>query len=368
MGLAKGQSVASGAGVQSKAKLHGVQVLRAVAAYAVVAFHIMEFVRQYDLGVPRFATGRGGVDLFFVISGFVMVHVTADDERPVAFWSKRVARIVPLYWAATIGAVVFSLTVPWAFPSADVSVESIAASLLFIPHEDMGGHLQPILFVGWTLNLEVMFYLLFGASLALPSAMRLPVLCLSLGTGVLAAHFLAEGPIAFYGNFIVLEFVVGCLLGAILKRGFWRRVPRPVIVSLPIGLGLAGFVAAAFTTSAEPNRLIIYGVPASLLVFGVAARDIVGPNTRLPFFERLGNASYSAYLIHPFLVVVWGASATRLFGGSWAGALCMAAGTLVTTMAVSQVSFTVFEQRASKAVRLFLDRLTKQKTLVGAHS
>lgn len=356
----------NGTQARSMPRLHGIQVLRAVAAYAVVTFHIAEFVGQYDLGTPRADIGKAGVDLFFVISGFVMVSVTADDERPTVFWSKRVARIVPLYWAATTGVLIFSQIIPWGFRNADLSVNSVIASLLFVPHEDLQGRLQPVLFVGWTLNLEMMFYVLFGASLTLPSRFRLFALCSVLILGVLSARFLGQGPISFYGNLIVLEFVAGCLVGAILKRGFWREVPQVLVTRLPIGLGLAGFVAAVFVPAAEAYRVIVYGVPASLLVFGVAAKDILKPRTRRPLLEALGNASYSAYLVHPFAVVLWGAVATKLFGGSWIGAICMALGTLITTAAVSQVSFEVFERRASTAVRLFLSRLTKLRTLVEA--
>lgn len=349
-------------------KLRGIQALRAAAAYGVVMFHIAEFIAQYDLGAPRAEIGKAGVDLFFVISGLVMVYVTPDDEDTITFWIKRVARIVPLYWTATIGVLVFSEIIPWGFQNADMRMDSILASALFIPYEDLRGHLQPILFVGWTLNLEVMFYLIFGFSLSLPSFLRLPALCLSLMAGVLGAHFLAEGPLSFYGDFIVLEFAAGCVAGAILKRNFWRNAPRILITGLPISLGLAGFVVAAFVPSAEQLRVVVYGIPASLLVFGIAARDIIGPTARHPFLEMLGNASYSAYLLHPFMVVIWGAAAARLFGGTWIGALCMASGTLVTTVVVSRISFEVFETRANKAVRSFLERLTLHIRPAKAHS
>src|SRR5262245_49078774 len=180
----------------------------------VVLFHVFESLGSGALGIPRLPVGSAGVDLFFVTSGFIMVYVAGARETPAKFLVNRVARIVPLYWVATFAVVGLAAYKPWLFPTARLDFESILASLAFIPHHDAAGQLTPVLFLGWTLNCEMLFYVLFTVSMLVPARFRMAMLVAMItaafGAGLAAADSSAA---SFYGTPILFEFVFGCLIG-----------------------------------------------------------------------------------------------------------------------------------------------------------
>lgn len=147
----------------------GVQYLRALAAIAVVVFHAAE---RYGVD---FSQGARGVDVFFVISGFIMWTVTTGrPATPAGFLLDRVRRIVPLYWVATF--VLIGATLLGVAPTGqnDLSLGSVLKSLLFIPYVGAGAvHAWPILGPGWTLNFEMFFYGVFALFLFAPARLRL---------------------------------------------------------------------------------------------------------------------------------------------------------------------------------------------------
>ena len=137
--------------------LVSIQALRVIAAFMVLAFHVsLEVAKLTPAAV--LTPGSAGVDLFFVISGFVMLYSSERlFGRPWAsaqFFKRRLVRIVPLYWLATTALVL--LVAPFA------GTKAVIASLLFWPYPAGGA---PLLNVGWTLNIEMFFYLVFAAAL-----------------------------------------------------------------------------------------------------------------------------------------------------------------------------------------------------------
>ena len=153
-----------------RATLYGIQYLRALAALAVVVFHAAERSGY------AFAIGAAGVDVFFVISGFIMWVIA--DRRPLSpgrFLADRIRRIVPVYWLAT--GVMVAGALAGLFPNLVLTVEHVVASLAFVPARSPStGALWPVLVQGWTLNYEMFFYLVFAASLVLPARLRLPAM------------------------------------------------------------------------------------------------------------------------------------------------------------------------------------------------
>lgn len=134
-------------------KIQSLQILRALAATSVVYLHI---------GCePWF--GGFGVDIFFVLSGFVMCYITDSGESGKEFFLRRIARIVPLYWALTLITFVIAWLKPTLFNSTTADLGNLFKSLLFIPYVKENGSISPIIPVGWTLNYEVYFYLLISA-------------------------------------------------------------------------------------------------------------------------------------------------------------------------------------------------------------
>jgi len=284
-----------------------VQALRAVAAGLVVTHHSISLWLEAIIHRPdqwRWINGAAGVDIFFVISGFVMAislpGLAGRENKAGVFLTRRFARVVPLYWAATT----LMLAQMWA--QKGVAMETLAmrwrvlASYLFIPAQDGNGRLFPIVTVGWTLNFEVFFYLLFAAALALdvaPVAFLTPCL-----TGLAMAGLLKTGPwpdVASLASPVVIEFLYGMLIAELVTR---RRMPGRLL-----GGGLLGGGFAALMTMRDwpaPWGSLAWGLSAGAVVLGaVAIEETVG--RRLPrWLLAAGDASYATYLSHTFILCI----------------------------------------------------------------
>lgn len=333
--------------------LNGLQNLRAVAAYAVVAFHIVEqLIFGFGLPLPRFTLGEAGVDLFFVLSGFVMVHVTGASETPGEFLGKRVGRIVPLYWVATTLAIALVLIMPTALQRADLSLASVIASYAFIPYPDGAGILQPILFVGWTLNYEMSFYVLFAAALVFPQRWRVLAVMGLIAFLLVAARTAPIGTLSdFYGQFIILEFAAGCAIAWALRQpAVSAVVARTPIWPLMVLSGFA-FIGAAMMEPTFESRAFWYGLPAIAMVFAVAGQDLHRKPVRSSILGTLGDASYSAYVLHPLILAVLGAVILKVTGQSWLGGAMFALSSLAATMIAAAISLRLLERPANRAVR-----------------
>lgn len=293
-------------------QLYGIQVLRALAALMVAVHHV-----QADAGFLAAKAGlpfqpshalpwTAGVDLFFVISGFIMVQSSAglfgrpDGARLFIF--RRIARIVPLYWAATTLFLAVLLASPALVNSEMPSTAQIAASYLFWPTANAAGELQPIYSLGWTLNYEMLFYALFGAALLLPARLVVPAIGAVLA--VLVAAQALGGPLplpfGFWGQPIVLEFAAGMAAGLLRRRGL-RLDGR--LRWLLAAAGFVLFVIASGEGWAQTSwgALALRGPAALLLVTAAACgRNVTGPSALVRALALLGDASYALYLVHPF--------------------------------------------------------------------
>ncbi len=281
----------------SRPKLESVQVLRAFAALAVVFFHT-----TYTLPGTLRPVGSFGVDIFFVISGFIMAMICRTESS--VFLRKRLIRIVPLYWAITL-LVFASLAVrPALSPLLERTPAVLAKSLLFFPHMRPDGSVLPILVVGWTLNYELCFYLFLA--LALLATKKRPTLLASilLLLFMLGMRLLPPSTFAvFFRRAIMLEFLAG-----ILAYYLYTRIPAPRCTALsPLFLTLIPLATAALilvqarALDRLPN-IVSLGIPAFLLVQSVVLLSKSGLDAtwRLPIL--LGDASYSLYLTHSFVI------------------------------------------------------------------
>jgi peptidoglycan/LPS O-acetylase OafA/YrhL len=289
-----------------------IQVLRAVAAVMVVAHHttILMFARQFWTG--NWVNGGGGVDIFFVISGFVMTISSAplrQAPHPArTFLARRLERILPLYWALTTFKVLTVVVAPALAANALGGWWHVAASYLMLPSLDPGRGMDPVLLVGWTLNFEMAFYVLFAVALATRTAL-LKVLAPALLLAALLATLKvpAPGVTGFYLNTMVLEFLYGMVLATLLHRAV--RVPEPLAWALALG----GFYALCEL----PEVLFAYrgytwGLAALCTVWGaVALERRWGPRAPRWLLE-LGDASYSIYLVHGFVLPLAGFALVRL--------------------------------------------------------
>lgn len=292
-------------------QLYGIQVLRALAALMVAVHHVQSdagFLAG-QAGVPfapwTILPWDAGVDLFFVISGFIMVHASSGLFGQAGgarlFLARRIARIVPLYWAATTLFLLVMLASPALLNSGAPSAGQILASYLFWPLPDAVGAIQPVYSLGWTLNYEMLFYALFGAALLLPARLVVPATALAL-FGLVATQAMIPLPLpfGFWAQPIVLEFAGGMAIALLRNRGL-RLEGR--LRWLMVAAGVAILVAAAGSDWAHtPWGSLAYRGPAALLLVTAAAcgRGQSAPSALVRQLARLGDASYALYLIHPF--------------------------------------------------------------------
>lgn len=272
-----------------------IQVLRFLAAIAVVAFHAWGVAPSY-IAVPDDAASFGlwhgghGVDLFFVISGFIIFYATqGSDLTPGAFLRRRVERIMPLYAVVIAAVTALALLWPAVFGTPGwYTPRHILKSLMFVSFTD--GEM-PVVYVGWSLEYEMYFYLVVGLLMALVTHVwRAVVILFSavVTVGQLAGVESALGHYAFFVNPLLLEFVLGVTVGHIFVKG------RPDWIMIAA-------VACAFAAvlAADPSsRVFAWGVPAAGLVAAGAylSRRRTNPSWLERALARLGDASYSIYL------------------------------------------------------------------------
>src|SRR5205085_1788 len=231
-------------------------------------------VFQHAMGIPGFVNytvhfGTVGVDLFFVISGFIMWTTTRDKHRsPAAFWLARIVRVVPLYWLFTAAYVAAALIAPESFYNLKLDAFHIVKSFLFIPAEHPNlGLVAPILTLGWTLNYEMFFYLVFGLSLLIPLPLVRFIALAAIFCALVAFSVWIQPSgaiLSTYLNPLMLEFLAGVIL-AILAPYLARAGATPGALLIAAGMLWIGVVYGY--DSALP-RLASHGVPAILAVTG----------------------------------------------------------------------------------------------------
>lgn len=299
----------------SRPTYYGVQVLRAVAALMVVGHHATIMLWERDhLPVPNWIAGSSGVDLFFVISGFVMMISTGPLRRaPHAartFLARRLERIVPLYWVVTTVKVVLLLLVPAIGLNGLEGWHHVWTSYLFWPSLSPEGRFEPVLVVGWTLNFEMGFYLLFAAALALrwrPLALLGPILLL---VPLIPALWLGHVPLAlsFYHSTQLWEFLMGMLLGLGVQQ----------VSKLPASLGALLVLVCMWPLltwnlpGVDLGRGWMWGLPAAGVVLGALALEARWGRRSPRWLLLLGDASYSIYLVHTLVLPAIGLGVARI--------------------------------------------------------
>lgn len=270
--------------------LRSIQVLRAGAALSVVLYHALQW------GGVRAEVWQAGVDVFFVISGFVMWATTAEREVGVgAFLWRRLTRVAPLYWLATGVVVIGASLWPALFPMLDWDPRRLLLSLGFVMHLDGRGQPFPVLPVGWSLTYEAWFYLIFAAALFVPRGPRLWLLTVAL-TGASLCGFLDRPEVFRPLDPFLLQFLAGIWIAEAWRT---RRLPDAgtgfSLALIGVGLLWWGEAAAWDVVNWRP---FLWGPPAALIVTGLVALERGRALPPLVPLERLGDASYALYLFH----------------------------------------------------------------------
>lgn len=274
------------------AKINNLQALRAFAALNVALFHTLVTSTAYGyklaLFSPLLGWGGNGVDIFFVLSGFIMVYILEGKKvGPKEFFIERLLRVAPLYWVLTGTFLLLVLAVPSAFRSENVSIFSHALASIFFISQAWLGQL-PLLFDGWSLEYEMLFYVLLTIGLFFPKRYQ---------TYIFASVGIIFTALVFEVDSIVYEFVFGMAVGYLFYC-LKERQPFSLYFFL---IGTALFFS---TLGRNPlldwteSRVIRAGIPSLLIVYGlVGIRQI-----HSGLLTLIGDASYSIYLIQVFTI------------------------------------------------------------------
>ncbi|MEM9573021.1 MAG: acyltransferase [Pseudomonadota bacterium] len=350
-------------------KLKSIQSLRGIAALLVFLCHLFaieqQAARRPDLLTSFWNNGAHGVDLFFVISGFVIVWVAADARTgcgpSMRFLYARAARIYPLWWlcAAAMAGAYWALSgMPWDAPrlaqygmSGD---DHLIRSFLLLPQAH-----HPVLGVGWTLVHEIYFYLVFALMiLILPASTRL--YGLTIWASVILIGSIAGGAKEFADSLIplalhpmTLEFILGAYAAYLIKSGIQRFARMSLFVGL---LGFAGAfweLDQVFLQGVDYvvydmlawRRTIVFGIPSVLIVYGLVAleRQSRWRGKLLALFEKLGDWSYALYLCHSLVLAFTGRLIYQALGaeGPWAIGAYLAIGTATTLSVTALLHYSV---------------------------
>jgi peptidoglycan/LPS O-acetylase OafA/YrhL len=184
-----------------------IQLLRAIAALSIVYLHCTT-AGNYKL----FSTGAFGVDIFFIISGFIIAYMVSKNTEN--FLIKRIIRIVPLYFLATVAMTLTVMFFSGFLDNRTISISGFIKSILFIPGPENSG--LPILIQGWSLNYEMFFYvIMFLCILFVKNKKYLTIACISVLTSIIIVLHLINSTnfiINYYKNSLFLEFIYGMIL------------------------------------------------------------------------------------------------------------------------------------------------------------
>jgi peptidoglycan/LPS O-acetylase OafA/YrhL len=328
---------ASTAGSALPTELVSIQWLRGIAAIMVAMVHLRApFGRMgYEGAWPLFL--EGGVDIFFVISGFIMWKTTM--ERPIApgpFLLKRLVRIVPLYWVMTALFVAIMLVFPGVVNNGAFELSHVIKSFLFVPsqHPVLAPAMYPVIMAGWTLNCEMFVYLLFALGLFLEPQRRLWLILGALAGLAILGFVLPTAMTlsSFYTRDVFLEFGFGILLAKFHAQRVW-----PIWLCTLLLAGGAALLVFAYAPGQALHlpRAVIGGAPAFFIVAGVVSLERRKRLPDLASLRLLGDASYSLYLVHP--LVLSGLGLVWLHSGSGGGMFGLLAygvlATLITCLA-----------------------------------
>jgi exopolysaccharide production protein ExoZ len=290
-------------------KIREIQHLRAVAASLVVFAHLSAFrIPQSNSQLfPDMKFGNIGVDIFFVISGFVMTLITKNSfgkRKSMTFILERIVRIAPLYWLITI-LVIKDQNLEWAeaLNNLNSSTANFFGSIFFFAFPKSNNEMAPIVLVGWTLWYEMFFYFLFSLALRFKSRYLGFTFLFALITVLSFLSLFKENTqyfYIFYSNPIILEFLFGIIVCLLYEKGtrlgFKFRVL--MIFSGVMIVFLSGKLdqveISGFT------RVLAWGIPAFLFVSSYLLRLPTKDKSRI--LSSIGNFSYSTYLIHIYVL------------------------------------------------------------------
>lgn len=285
-------------------KLNNLQALRGISALLVCCFHFREDINfsHLKIGDFLFKNGSIGVPIFFVISGFIMSHTTRKLQIQnhtiasyiVQFFKRRIIRILPLYYLLTFLWIIASGATVLYF-SDKILFSRLVYSLLFLPQTNV----PPVLFLGWSLNYEMFFYLIFGASLVFKQNRSVFIISFFVFFYILGHFFSLNNPFwTMITSVLNLYFITGIILSLLLNK---LTIDKKIAALISF-LGLILFSLFYFKVILLSHELLQV-LLVSGLVFAFLLGDYSLKINGNKFLVFLGDISYSLYLSHPFIEV-----------------------------------------------------------------
>jgi peptidoglycan/LPS O-acetylase OafA/YrhL len=350
--------------VVSRPRIRCIQEFRAVAVLLVVVCHavsasfkVTHLNSSRTLGLLM-VFGNTGLDMFFLISGFVIYQVARRNIGSArgagVFLYRRLTRIYPAYWFYTLLVYAIYVSKPQLVNTASGHNMSLWKSLLLWPQ-----HVEPLVLQGWTLAYEMTFYVNFALLLVFAKSRRWvnagllawSVVLLWRVAGILL-HWRMPQPGIFVDvevSPLCLEFLAGCLIARLAESGLPAWLPK---VLLPLSLlSLAAVLAVCWQRSdtyffIDPVSRVLAFLPIyGALILGVLAHELSGRHHTRPLLEAIGDWSYSIYLSHVLVVnAIWRVGQRWIFaGGPHMGTLAMIAISVPVSVAVGYLSYRFLE-------------------------
>lgn len=272
----------------AETRLNGIQMLRGLAAFAVVIYHIQLLAEKNGITSQIIVNNISqnlyvGVDIFFVISGFIMAKtVVGSDISGFEFIRRRIIRIVPLYWFLTFFLFITINVISSVMQINSYSFRQLVASLFF--SSDIFYKSVPIIDQGWTLEYEMFFYILISICLIFTRKRNALML-----TGVTLTLIYLLG-----ANQMFLEFVIGITVYFINRFVHLKEFLSKVIAIFSVLI----FLLLFSVDYSSDYRVLIYGIPCALMLLACANINLA-PTNRLVV---LGEISYSLYLSQSLLL------------------------------------------------------------------
>jgi peptidoglycan/LPS O-acetylase OafA/YrhL len=251
--------------------------------------------------------GGFGVDIFFVISGFIMTMLVDNGQSAKVFAISRLTRIIPIYWVITTCLLILVTLKPELFKDTTADIFQYVKSLLFIPYFNGHRGLLPLLAVGWTLNYEMFFYFCIWLSILFIRRFYVPLVIIFITCAFVWARIGEQGSVmsTFFGSAIVFEFVFGIAAFKLYKSFALKHVTAVVFALICIASYV--FMAVSEVSNQYNYRLITYGIPSFLMVFSAVMLEsrLKYNQLKAPYkiLASIGDASYAIYLTHLFVVV-----------------------------------------------------------------
>lgn len=279
------------------AKIESIELIRAISCLLVVFSHT-----AFGAGI-----GAVAVNFFFIISGYVIMLSTEKENRP--FWKKRLLKILPLYYVMTLFTSVLVLVLPSLFNSYEVTPVYLIKTLLFIPYEHSGIE-QPILGLGWTLNFEMLFYLIFWISKKLSHKNRGYItlaVCVVLSTLGVCLKGIKLLPFTYWCNSYLLEFGFGIIAFEIMKKTHKPTAKKSYVstmlfyLAVAVSLVLMTYIREYLTSKGFG---VLEGAVCGLICLFVLliAISLDTQIYKLKLLIFIARVSYPLYLIHIYPV------------------------------------------------------------------